>query len=84
MNKRQKIEKISVVFVLFEKFECQTKIGKKKNDDDVLSRIKGVVKKYVVLKKKEVLLRKMFVWIKDDQDSVTRPKGENWKKIGLG
>ena len=38
---------MNVVFVFFEKniFECQTKIGKKKYDDDVLSRIKGVDEK---------------------------------------
>ena len=42
---------MSVVFIFFEKniFECQTKIGKKKKcDDDVLSRIKVVKKKYYV------------------------------------
>ena len=37
---------MSVVFVFFEKiFECQTKIDKKKYDDNVLSRIKGVDEK---------------------------------------
>ena len=34
---------------------------------------KGVVKKYTVLKIiKKKFLQKMFVWIKDDQDSMTR------------
>ena len=30
--------------------------------------------------KKRVFLRKMFVWIKEDRDSVTRPKSENVEK----
>ena len=43
-----------------------------------------------MIKKKRVFLRKMFVWIKEDRDSVIRPKSENveknWKikKIELG
>ena len=43
------------------------KYSAKKNDD----------------KKKKFFCEKMFVWIKDDRDSVTRPKSENveieWK-----
>ena len=35
-----------------------------------------------MLKKKrgEHFLQKMFVWIKEDRDSVTRPKSENVEK----
>ena len=35
---------------------------------------------------KKKFLQKLFVWIKDDRDSVTRPKSENWKnkKFELG
>ena len=46
-----------------------------------MSEIKGVVKKMMMLKiiKNEVVFfyEKMFVRIKDDRDSVTRPKSEN-------
>ena len=39
-----------------------------------------MLKKNAILKKKRVLLRKIFVWIKEDRDSVTRPKSENVEK----
>ena len=57
------------------------KVAKKKTD---MSGIKGVDKKNVMLKmikKRVFLLWKMFVWIKEDRDSVTRPKSENIEKI---
>ena len=66
------------------------KLAKKKTD---MSGIKGVDKKNAMLKmikKKKFFLRKMFVWINENRDSVTRPKSENveknWKKwkIDLG
>ena len=61
-------------------FECQTKIDKK-CDDDVLSRIKMCCKKNILCWKwKKGVLRKMLVWIKEDRDSVTRPKSENVEK----
>ena len=85
----KKIEKMSVVFVFFEKniFECQTKIDKKKCDDDVLSRIKMCCKKniYYVENEKRGFLRKMLVGIKDDRDSVTRwenlQKDTRWENL---
>ena len=49
-----------------------------------MSGIKGVDKKCHVendKKKKEIFfLQKMFVWIKEDRDSLTRPKSENVEK----
>ena len=71
----KKIEKMSVVFVFFEKIFLSVKQKLiKKCDDDVLSRIKMCCKKkYTMLKmKKKRFLRKMLVGIKDDRDSVTR------------
>ena len=56
------------------------KSGKKKTD---MSGIKSVDKKCHVendKKKRFLLLWKMFVWIKEDRDSVTRPKSENVEK----
>ena len=56
------------------------KVAKKKTD---MSGIKGVDKKCHVendKKKGFLLLWKMFVWIKEDRDSVTRPKSENVEK----
>ena len=58
------------------------KLAKKKKTD--MSRIKGVVKKNTVwkmIKKKGCFLlqKKNICWIKDDRDSVTRPKVEIWK-----
>ena len=32
-------------------------------------------------KRKSFFYEKMFVWIKEDRDSVTRPKNENVEKI---
>ena len=60
--------------------ECQMKSGEKMTCWNK----KGLIKKYIYhvwkwSKKKKFFYKKMFVRIKDDQDSVTRPKDENWK-----
>ena len=74
---------MSVISVFFEKniFWVSNENWQKKKTD--MSRIKGVGKKkkcHVENDEKKRVLRKMFVWIKDDRDSVTRPKTENLKK----
>ena len=45
-----------------------------------MSKIKAADRKKCHVEKKR-FLRKMLVWIKDDRDSVTRPKSENVGKI---
>ena len=68
-------DKCRIRFLRKNIFECQTKIDKKKCDDDVLSGIKMCCKKkyiYYVENEKRVFFTKMLVGIKDDRDSVTR------------
>ena len=75
LNKKWKNE-CRIRFLRKNIFECQTRSGKK-ND---MSRIKnGVVKKnddFENKKKCYFLLPKMFVWMKNDRDGVTR-----WKNL---
>ena len=83
LNKKWKIERTSVIFVFFEKIFLSVKRKLvKKYDDDVLSWIKGIDDKIYHVEndqKKRKKFTKMFVWIKEDRNSVTRPKSENWK-----
>ena len=61
-------------------FECQTKSCKKKWH---VENKKVSLKNYDVENKKKgcFLLQKMFVWIKDDQESVTRWENLQKKKM---
>ena len=71
---------MNVVFVFFEKknfVQCQMKSGKKMTCWNK----KGLIRKNIYHvendQKKKFFLQKMFVRIKDDRNSVTRPKSEN-------
>ena len=74
----RKIKKKDLVFVLinFMTLLRSKKIDYCQNKKNVISISEKIQKKYTVLKK-EAFLRKMFVRIKDDRDSVTRSKSEN-------
>ena len=65
LNKKQKIEKTSVIFVFFEKIFLSVKWKLvKKYDDDVLSRIKGIDEKIYHVENdqnKEKLFSKFFL-----------------------
>ena len=81
----KKIEKTSVLFVFFKRniyFWVIENWQKKKTD---MSGIKGVDKKNAMLKMiKKKFLRKMFVGIKDDRDSMTRQENLQKRcKLGL-
>ena len=84
MNKKWKIEKMSVVFVFFDKkifLSIKWKVVKKSD----MSRIKRCCWKNddVENEKNCVLLRKMYVWMKDNRDSVTRQENYQKRKIGF-
>ena len=78
MEKKSK-KRVSYSFSPKNIFFRWLKIGKKKKTD--MFEMRCCKKKYSVekdKKKREVLFyKKMFVWIRKNRDSVTRPKSEN-------